>query len=104
MGCKRFMFARITSINYPIETNDALQYKNYRIVFNGAVKRTLAFGVSPYSSEVYSGEWIETSTPPVLQMMDDVGDYSIEVLVTHANSTGLMFYFPFEENLQTLKF
>lgn len=100
MGCKGFMFARITSINYPMETNDDLQYKNYRIVFNGAVKRTLAFGVSPYSSEVYSGEWIETPTPPVLQMMDDVGDYSIEVPLTLANSTGSKFYYPLEEGLQ----
>lgn len=100
MGMRGFMFARITSINYPMETTDNLQYKNYRIVFNGAVKKTLAFGVSPYSSEVYSGEWIETSTPPIIQMMDDFGDYSIEVTLSLANSTHAKYYYPLEPGLQ----
>lgn len=100
MGSKGLMFARITSINYPIETTDELQYKNYRIVFNGATKKTLAFGVSPQSSEVYSGEWLETTTPPTLQMMDDVGDYSISVSLTLKNSSDVRYYYPLEPGLQ----
>lgn len=100
IGSKGFMFARITSINYPLGTLDDVDYRNYRIVFNNATKKTLAFGVSPNSSEVYAGEWIETSTPPILQMMDDMGDYSIEVPLTLANSSGMKFYYPLEPGLQ----
>ena len=100
IGSKGLMFARITSINYPIETTDELQYKNYRVVFNNAVKKTLAFGVSPYSSEVYAGEWLETSTPPTIQMMDDSGDYSINVALTVKDSTGVKYYYPLESGLQ----
>ena len=100
MGCKGFTFARITSINYPMETMDDLQYKNYRVVFDNVTTKTLAFGVSPYSSEVYAGEWIETSTPPVIQMMDDVGDYSIEVTLNIKNSHNAKFYYPLEPGLQ----
>ena len=83
IGSKGFTFARITSINYPIGT----QYKNYRIVFDNASTITKAFGVSPNSSEVFSGEWIVTSTPPTLQMMDDYGDYTIKVQLTLKDST-----------------
>ena len=100
IGSKGLLFARITSINYPIETTDDLQYKNYRIVFNNAKKRTLAFGVSTDSPNVYSGEWIETSTPPTLQMMDDSGDYSINVSLTVKNSTGVKYYYPLEISIQ----
>lgn len=100
MGCKGFTFARITSINYPMESNDDLQYKNYRIKFTDTVKRTLAFGVSPNSSEVYSGEWLETTTPPVIQMMDDLGEYTIEVNLILKDSTDVKYYYPLEEGLQ----
>ena len=100
IGSKGLLFARITSINYTIETTDDLQYKNYRIVFNNAKKRTLAFGVSTDDPNVYSGEWIETSTPPTLQMMDDSGDYSINVSLTVKNSTGVKYYYPLEISIQ----
>lgn len=100
MGMKGFMFARITSINYPDGDIDVTHYRNYRIVFNGATKKTLAFGVSPYSSEVYAGEWIETSTPPILQMMDDIGEYTIEVPLTINNATHTKYYYPLEPGLQ----
>ena len=100
MGSKGFMFARITSINYPLGSLEEVYYRNYRIVFNNATKKTLAFGVSPHSSEVYAGEWIETSTPPIIQMMDDLGDYSIEISLTLANSTNAKFYYPLEPGLQ----
>lgn len=100
MGSKGLMFARITSINYPIETTDELKYKNFRVTFNNAVKRSLAFGVSPSSSEVYAGVWLETSTPPTIQMMDDSGDYTINVSLTVKDATGVKYYYPLEEGLQ----
>lgn len=100
MGMPGFAFARIISVNYPFESNDSQEYKNYRIVFNNATTRTVAFGISPNSSEVYSGKWIETSTPPTLQMMDSFGDYSIEVALNIKDSTHSKFYFPLEEGLQ----
>lgn len=100
MGSKGFMFARITSINYPLGNIDDVQYKNYRVVFDNVEKRTFAFGVSPYSSEVYSGEWIITSTPPTLQMMDEFGEYTIEVDLDLKDSTGGVFCYPLEAGLQ----
>ena len=100
MGMKGFMFARITSINYPFGSLNDIHYKNYRVVFENAVKRTLAFGVSPYSSEVYAGEWIETSTPPTLQMMDDFGDYTNNVNLPISGTTNAKFYYPLSPGLQ----
>ena len=101
IGCTGFMFARIISINCPTGSiDDMQQYGNYRIVFNNAIKRTLAFGVSPYSSEVYSGKWIETSTPPNIQIMDEYGDFSIEVSLAIENATNGKYYYPLEEGLQ----
>ena len=100
MGSKGLMFARIESINYPLETNDELKVKNYRIVFNNAERKILAFGISPYSSEVYSGEWISTTTPPVIQMMDDYGDYSISVDLILERSNNVRYYYPIDEGLQ----
>ena len=100
MGSKGLMIARITSINYPMGSLDAVNYKNYRVVFNNVMKKSLAFGVSPQSSEVFSGEWIETSTPPTIQMMDDFGDYTIEVTLSIADSTNAKFYYPLEPGLQ----
>lgn len=100
MGSRGFSFARITSINYPIETTDDLQYKNYRVVFDNVETKTLAFGVSPYSSEVYAGEWIVTSTPPTIQMMDDQGQYTINVNLNIKDSHNAKFYYPLEEGLQ----
>ena len=101
IGCTGFMFARIIYINCPTGSiDDMQQYGNYRIVFNNAIKRTLAFVVSPYSSEVYSGKWIETSTPPNIQIMDEYGDFSIEVSLAIENATNGKYYYPLEEGLQ----
>ena len=65
-----FSFARITSVNYPYESADNLQVKNYKISFTNAKVVNLVFGSSPLSSEVYATKWVETSTVPTIKMMD----------------------------------
>lgn len=100
IGAKGLLFARITSINFPMETNHDLQEKNYRLVFKQAYTKTLLFGISPYSGEVYSGKWIETSTPPELLMMDDNGEYTINVPLRFTGLKNVKYYYPLEEGLQ----
>lgn len=100
IGSKGLMFARVTSINYPMGSLDNPNYKNYRIKFSNAKKKTLAFGISLNSEEVYAGEWIETSVPPTLEMLDGEGLYNIEVTPTIANTTNCKYLFPLETGLQ----
>lgn len=100
IGAKGLLFSRITSINYPIETSDELQYKNYKIVFRQAKTTTMLFGVSPYTSDVYSGQWLETTVPPTLLMMDDNGEYTITIDLRFKNLSNVKYYYPLEEGLQ----
>lgn len=95
-----FSFARITSVNYPYESPDELQVKNYKIQFTNAKEVNLVFGSSPLSSEVYATRWLETSTVPTLKMMDDNGQYTITVPLTISNLTNTKFYYPLEPGLQ----
>lgn len=95
-----FSFARITSVNYPYESADNLQVKNYKISFTNAKVVNLVFGSSPLSSEVYATKWIETSTVPTIKMMDDNGQYTIVVSLNIRDLTNTKFYYPMEPGLQ----
>ena len=95
-----FSFARITSINYPYESSDELQNKNYKICFENANTVNLVFGSSPLTSEVYATKWLETSTVPTIKMMDDNGQYTISVSLNILGLTGSKFYYPLEPGLQ----
>jgi len=96
-----FMFARITSTNFPY-VDGGLDYNHYKLKFTNAVECILPFGASTSSSEVYADRWIKTTTPPTMLILDkDTSRYTISRTLTFAASvTNPVWYYPLSETLQ----
>ncbi len=96
-----FMFARITSTNFPYNDNP-VTYNHYKIKFTNAEECILPFGASTSSSDVYADKWIKTSTPPTLMILDaSTGRYTITKSLTFSSSvTNPVWYYPLTETLQ----
>lgn len=97
------LFARITSIEFPLTVGNEVQYKNYKLKLTNCKKCILPFGGSVNSSDVYAGEWIYTKTKPTILMIDENGDYTIEKsLEFTSGTTGVTWYYPLTETMQPL--
>ena len=96
------MFLRITSISYPLNVSDETIH-HYRVQFNDCEECLIPFGGSMETDDVYVGKWIKTTTPPVLQVMNDQGVYTTNLNMEFIDDiTHVTFYYPLDENLQTL--
>ena len=74
---------------------------NYKLRFTNAEECIIPFGASLTSSEVYSGKWIRTTTPPTLLICDtSTGEYSITRSLGFTGATNVVWYYPLEESLQ----
>ena len=96
------MFARIVSSSYPVTINGEIQYKNYKLQMTNCVECIIPFAGSNNSSDVFSGKWIKTNTPPSILMMDDKGQYTIEETLSFDGATNCTWYYPLTETLQPL--
>lgn len=76
------VFARIISVNIPYQGRNV---HNYRIKFTDCEQVCIPFGSSVYSDEVYADKWLHTTTPPIIQLMDSGGTYSVDLPVTFAS-------------------
>ena len=103
-GVNGFMFARITSINFPLSTNGGdVDYKNYKLKLKNCEECIIPFGGSVNSSDVFVDKWLKTSTPPTIMMLGDDGTYSIEKTVEfNSEITNVTYYYPLTETLQPL--
>ena len=102
------MYTRIKSITYQYDNTSTdpptTTYANYKIKFTNATECIIPFAGSSTSSDVYSGKWIRTTTPPTLMIYNSMTrQYSIEKQLSFTNSaTGTVWYYPLEESLQPL--
>jgi hypothetical protein len=101
------MYTRIKSITYQYDNTSTdpptTVYSNYKIKFTNATECIIPFAGSPTSSEVYSGKWIRTSTPPTLMIYNSsTHQYSIEKVLGFSNTSNTVWYYPLEESLQPL--
>lgn len=97
------MFNRIISTSYPMNVGGEIQYKNYKLKFENCETCIIPFGGDANSSDVFADKWIRTTTPPKLLMLDNNGNYTIEVSVEFGDTiTGVTYYYPLSEMLQPL--
>ena len=102
-GVNGLSFARILSSSYPVTVNNELKYKNYKLQLTNCTKCIIPFAGSFNSSNVFSGEWVKTSTPPRILMMDDNGEYTISESLAFTGATNCVWYYPLTETLQPLR-
>lgn len=95
------LFARIKSINFP--TSDSITdpvHRVYRMKLENCEECIIAFGNDTQSSDVFAGRWLKTTTPPTIQVMDNNGNFTINVSTRMDGCTNGVFYYPLNENIQ----
>ncbi len=96
-----FMFARILSINYQTSTSsDPVIHHAYRLKLQDCEECIIPFGGSPNTDSVFADRWLKTSTVPIIQLMDDNSQYTIEVQLDMDNCTNPVFYYPLNTTIQ----
>ena len=99
ISVKGLLFARITSIAYPVSKTSS---RSYRLKLVNCEKCILPFAVDTSSGSLFADRWLKTTSTPILQVMDSLGEYTIEVPLTMNNCTNGVYYFPLNETLQTV--
>lgn len=117
-----FCFARITSINYPTNTNvedfsedgtltdDLPKTKHYRIRFEDCETVILPFAGSTSTDDVFATKWIRTKKAYVELLNEDTQTYSesIQIGMEDGTTTSMIatgnvyYYYPLASALQTL--
>ena len=97
------MFARIISINYPTSNSITnITHRTYKLKLTDCEECIIPFGASVTNDAVFADRWLKTSTIPKLLVMDNNGEYTIEVSLNMNDCTNPVFYYPLNESLQTL--
>lgn len=104
MEVNGFGFIKILSsiYQYAATINSDLKYKHYKIKLIDCHSKIIPFSASGYDSQVFADRWICTEKNPVVMLMDDMGNYTIEVPLNIDGMTNVKFYYPLNESIQPL--
>lgn len=96
-----FMFSRVTSINYQTTSSiNPVTHTSFRLVLPDCEECIIPFAGRSTDPAVFAGRWLKTTTTPYIQLMDDHGEYTTDVLLTANGCTNPVYYYPLNENLQ----